>query len=66
MGKKRFMFAEDSAGNSREVKVDDANWLKQKRDLESKGFAVTVMDEDERIGYGLMAADIARQEAERG
>jgi hypothetical protein len=51
---KKYMFAENNDG-SHEVNVDPAHLLRQKRDLESQGWTVTVLDEDERIKYGLIA-----------
>jgi hypothetical protein len=58
MAKKLYMFAEDSNGKSRQIPVDPAHVARQKRDLEALGHTVTILDEDERIGYGLLAQQL--------
>lgn len=52
---KKYMFVTDGSGKSREVKVDPANLGKQVTEHRSAGREVTVLDEDERIRYGLIA-----------
>lgn len=59
MGKK-YLFSEDSSGNVREVKVDPANLDKQIREEKAAGRTPTVLTEDERIRYGLLAQQIRK------
>ncbi|MDG4790247.1 hypothetical protein O7626_30725 [Micromonospora sp. WMMD1102] len=57
--RKLFMFAETDT-SVREVRVDPANIDRQKRDLEALGYHVSIIDEDERIRYGLLAQKLKR------
>ncbi|MBO4159306.1 hypothetical protein [Micromonospora antibiotica] len=57
MGKK-YLFSEDSDGRSREVKVDPKHLDRQTRDERAAGRRPTVLDEDERIRYGLIAQQL--------
>ncbi|MGC5032223.1 hypothetical protein [Micromonospora sp. DT229] len=54
MGKK-YLFSEDSNGRTREVKVDPKHLDKQIREERAAGRTPTVLDEDERIRFGLLA-----------
>lgn len=53
------MFVECVGVAPREVPVDPSNVDRQVRDLRAEGWTVTVVDEDERIRYGLLAQQIA-------
>jgi hypothetical protein len=57
--KKLYMFLTDAHGDSREVPVDPAHLDRQTRDYEAAGYTVTVLDEDERINYGLLAQQLS-------
>ncbi|WFE47084.1 hypothetical protein [Verrucosispora sp. WMMD1129] len=50
-----YLFSEDSNGNVREVKVDPKHLDKQIREERAAGRTPTVLDEDERIRFGLLA-----------
>ncbi|MCL7459896.1 hypothetical protein M8I35_22225 [Micromonospora sp. MSM11] len=54
MGRK-YLFSEDSNGNSREIAVDPKHLDRQMRDERAAGRIPTVLDEDERIRFGLLA-----------
>ncbi|MGA4732170.1 hypothetical protein [Micromonospora zamorensis] len=53
MGKK-YLFSEDSNGRVREVKVDPKHLDKQLREERAAGRTPTVLDEDDRIRFGLL------------
>lgn len=57
---KWYMFITDQDGYARQVKVDSRFMNKQKRDYEAMGYTVTILDEDERIKYGLMTQNLLR------
>jgi hypothetical protein len=59
--KKWYMFVTDSDGYAREVKVDSRFLRKQKRQYEAMGYTVTILDEDERIKYGLLTQNLLKQ-----
>ncbi|MFG1762239.1 hypothetical protein ACGFIH_02835 [Micromonospora parva] len=54
MGKK-YLFSEDSNGRVREVKADPKHLDKQLREERAAGRTPTVLDEDDRIRFGLLA-----------
>ncbi|MFF0350579.1 hypothetical protein ACFYP0_23060 [Micromonospora arida] len=54
MGKK-YLFSEDNTGRVREVKVDPKHLDKQFREERAAGRTPTVLDEDDRIRFGLLA-----------
>lgn len=60
---KYHMFA-SRGGKSTEVRVDPKHMDRQARDLEAAGYSVTILDQDERIRYGLLAQDIAKAHRE--
>ncbi|MBG6068156.1 hypothetical protein [Micromonospora ureilytica] len=53
MGKK-YLFSEDTTGRVREVKVDPKHLDKQLREERAAGRTPTVLDEDDRIRFGLL------------
>ncbi|MFE9190588.1 hypothetical protein ACFYL6_13355 [Micromonospora sp. NPDC007208] len=53
MGKK-YLFSEDTNGRVREVKVDPKHLDKQLREERAAGRTPTVLDEDDRIRFGLL------------
>jgi hypothetical protein len=57
---KKYMFAEKN-GKATEVKVDPKNIERQQRELRAQGYSVTVLDEDERIRYGLLTQQLRRR-----
>ncbi|OWV01624.1 hypothetical protein B5D80_25840 [Micromonospora wenchangensis] len=57
MGKK-YLFSEDANGRSREVKVDPKHLDRQIRDERAAGRNPVVLDEDERIRYGLLSQQL--------
>jgi len=57
MGKK-YLFSTDATGRSREIKVDPKNLDKQLREERAAGRTPTVLDEDERIRYGLLSQQL--------
>lgn len=57
MGKK-YLFSEDANGRSREIKVDPKHLDRQIRDERAAGRTPTVLDEDERIRYGLLSQQL--------
>lgn len=57
MGKK-YLFSEDADGRSREVKVDPKHLDRQIREERAAGRTPTVLDEDERIRFGLLAQQL--------
>ncbi|GIJ07297.1 hypothetical protein ACFFMR_11760 [Micromonospora andamanensis] len=57
MGRK-FLFSEDANGRSREIKVDPKHLDRQIRDERAAGRTPTVLDEDERIRYGLLSQQL--------
>lgn len=59
MGKK-YLFSEDSTGRAREIKVDPKHLDRQIRAERAAGRTPTVLDEDERIRYGLLAQQISK------
>ncbi|SCG63304.1 hypothetical protein [Micromonospora coxensis] len=59
MGNK-YLFSEDNDGRVREVKVDPKHLDRQLREERAAGRTPTVLDEDERIRYGLLANQIRR------
>ncbi|MGW0501799.1 hypothetical protein [Micromonospora sp. NPDC003241] len=54
MGRK-YLFSEDANGRSREIKVDPKHLDRQIRDERAAGRTPTVLDEDERIRFGLLS-----------
>lgn len=54
---KRYMFAERD-GKATEVKIDPRHLDRQIRDLQAAGYTVTVLDQDERITFGLIAQQL--------
>ncbi|MEU4554010.1 hypothetical protein [Micromonospora violae] len=54
MGKK-YLFSEDTNGRVCEVKVDPKHLDKQLREERAAGRTPTVLDEDDRIRFGLLA-----------
>ncbi|MGB2569227.1 hypothetical protein ACPFP2_12345 [Micromonospora citrea] len=59
MGRK-YLFSEDSDGRTREVKVDPKHLDRQIRQERAAGRTPTVLSEDERIRYGLLAQQISK------
>ncbi|MEU7612317.1 hypothetical protein [Micromonospora sp. NPDC049204] len=57
MGKK-YLFSEDSNGRVREVKVDPKHLDKQLGEERAAGRTPTVLDEDDRIRFGLIANNL--------
>ncbi|MEU8422309.1 hypothetical protein AB0C15_15690 [Micromonospora sp. NPDC048835] len=57
MGKK-YLFSEDTSGRVREVKVDPKHLDKQLREERAAGRTPTVLDEDDRIRFGLIANNL--------
>ncbi|SCE73414.1 hypothetical protein [Micromonospora chokoriensis] len=53
MGKK-YLFSEDTNGRVHEVKVDPKHLDKQLREERAAGRTPTVLDEDDRIRFGLL------------
>lgn len=45
-------------GQVTQLKGDPANLERQQRDLERDGYSVTILDDDERIRYGQIAAKL--------
>ncbi|MFF0720446.1 hypothetical protein [Micromonospora sp. NPDC003816] len=50
-----YLFSEDANGRSREIKVDPKHLDRQVRDERAAGRTPTVLDEDERIRFGLLS-----------
>jgi hypothetical protein len=59
MGRNYMFVTDERTGKSTEVKVDPAHVARQARDHRAAGRTVTVLNEDERIRYGQLAARIA-------
>lgn len=57
---KKYLFSEDSNGKSREIKVDPKNLDKQVREERAAGRTPTVLDEDERIRFGLLSKQLRK------
>jgi hypothetical protein len=58
---KLYMFITDRDGYSREVPVDPAHLDRQRRDYEAAGYTVVILDEDERIKFGLLTQQHTRK-----
>ncbi|GAA3271296.1 hypothetical protein Dvina_45045 [Dactylosporangium vinaceum] len=52
------IFATDKDGNVKTLKGDPAHLDKQQRDLKASGYSVTILDDEERIRYGLLAQQL--------
>lgn len=59
MGKK-YLFSEDGNGRSREIKVDPKHVERQMAEERAAGRKPVLLDEDERIGYGLLGQQIRK------
>ncbi|MFY1703944.1 hypothetical protein ACN28G_19780 [Micromonospora sp. WMMA1923] len=58
---KKYLFSSDpKTGEAREVKVDPKHFDKQLREERAKGRTITILDEDERIRYGLMTQQLRK------
>ncbi|MEW2474593.1 hypothetical protein AB0875_12460 [Micromonospora gifhornensis] len=57
---RKHMFVTGTDGKTRELPVDEKHLDKQIREHRNAGREVTVLDEDERIKYGLLAEKIRR------
>ncbi|MEU8371245.1 hypothetical protein [Micromonospora tulbaghiae] len=58
MGKHMFVTGTD--GKTRELPIDPKNQDRQVKEHRNAGREVTVLDEDERIRYGLLAEQMRR------
>ncbi len=54
-----YMFAEDpETGRVTEVAIDPAHRDRQVRDLRAAGLSVSILDEDERIRFGILSQNL--------
>lgn len=57
---RKHLFVTGTDGKTRELPVDGKHLDRQVRDHRNAGREVTVLDEDERIRYGLLAEQVSR------